>query len=237
MSRKTGGSDKVAELQRFLNRDVTEDRDLLKKRYLWLTPAVLKHSKDTTDLLGHELALTYQLLLNNQEKDYILFEVFIASYSIAMSSADRIVQNKTRLTENACRHISEAPLGITLQFCEETFKDVGLDFEHMFDVYAGYQFLHPIRSKDHQVSMESSDAVDDLQNCMKRFFGISLVSGSVVEHFADRVITRIPRLPKDVVSTFAERNLLVPSRLIAIDGFHLEQKIVDRTIVHFLQNT
>jgi hypothetical protein len=237
MSRETQWNDRLDELLTFLNRAVTDNHDFLKRRYLWLTPSVLRHSRDMTHLLERELAVSNHSPLTEEEKSHLVFEVFIASYSVAMSAADRIVQNKTSLTAKARSRISEDSLGITLQFCEETFEDVGLDFGRIFDIYAGYQYLHDMQSKMRQDSVCTSGVRGDLQNRMKAFFGISFVSESVAQHFTDRVIKQIPRLPADVVSAFAGRNLVVPALFIAIDAFYLEQSDIDEMVIRFLQAT
>ncbi len=237
MSRGTEWNHRLDELLTFLSRPITDNRDFLKRRYLWLTPSVLRHSRDMSHLLGRELAASNHPQLTDQGKSHFMLEVFIASYSVAMSAAGRIVQNKTSLTGNACRRISEDPLGITLQFCEETFEDLGLDFGRIFDIYAGYQYLHGVQSKMCQDLAYSSDVRDNLQNRMKAFFGISFASESVAQHFTDRIIKQIPLMPVDVISVFTGQKLVIPALFIAIDAFHLEQSDIDETVIRFLQTT
>lgn len=236
MTRGTG-SDGRDQLLSYLNRDLSDNREFLKRRYLWLTVALLQHSADMTELLSRDLHAGGWNQLTAREMTIVRFEIFIGSYSIAMSTADRVVQSKTRLTANACRHISEDPIGITLQFCEEKFKDLGLDFGAMFDVYAGYQVMHQLQSKEGKDSVQGSAVTDKLQKDLKQFFGIGFTAESVAQHFTNRVKRRVPQVDERLVLAFAQSNLVAPAVIFALDGFHLEQEKIDGVVLQFLQGT
>lgn len=226
---------KVDDLTAFLKQKITEDPECLKRRYLWLAPAVLKHSKTVVDLLCCKLALCEPQATSDKEKDILLFETFIASYSIAMHTADQIVKNKTRYKENACRRISEEPLGITLHICEELFDSLGHEFKTIFDIYASYQYLDLTHGKHSPEDIAASDVPNDISARMKMFFNIDVNSYSVSDHLTDRIIKRIPRFSKKLIGDFVHRFVIVPSQMLPLDGFHAEQDQIDEIVRQFLE--
>ncbi len=222
------------ELLKYLQVEINPDRNLLKRRYLWLTPALFKHSSEMVGLFNLEMDIHGSSSLTDEEGAKLLLEMFIGCYSTAVNVANEIVQKKTKLKANACRHVFEDPLGITLEFCEEKFKCLGLDFKSVFDIYAGYDLVYESESRSgHEIANWLS--ANGLARDVEQFHGIKLGADSVPRRFANRVIVSVPRLDRDWVEAFAERNLIVPAVLLALDGLHLPQKEVDAAVGAFLQ--